>query len=312
MAPKNTLPGNFDRKKFIEVIDGAVELRGMRVVFYDGRQLQVLREGPPLCEPGLKSIVIKPDLGEVTVQSESAAQSRESHLYLELISGAVGCSGAVVSWLLVFGGGAAAPITGGAPTFISALAATGAVASSIQCGNSMVRVYGELGHAEVLGYLDSVWWYGIATRGLDAISLVGVGTSTYATIRMAIAVRNATGKAMIEVLKGLSRQERKKLAEELIRHQNPNISNSALKTLVRAGVYPKRFSMQSVNVAVTNQLRDALNAAMSFTGSAMSGLIREGTGYAIDSVQDKTRPAQATSASGRGYVVGMAQTFETY
>ena len=92
---------------------------------------------------------------------------------------------------------------------------------------------------------------------------------------MALALRKSTGKAMVEVLKGLSRQERARIAEEVVRIQNPGISNSALKTLVRAGIYPKRFTGLQVSHTVRTQLKDALSAALTFLESALGGLVRE-------------------------------------
>jgi hypothetical protein len=104
---------------------------------------------------------------------------------------------------------------------------------------------------------------------------------------MALTLRRTTGKGMVEVLKGLTRQERARIAEEVIRIENPGISNKALKTMLRAGLYPKRFSGLEVSHAVRTQLKDALSAALSFTGSALSGTLRE-------------------------YATGIVQSFETY
>jgi hypothetical protein len=70
MPPAGTLPNGFNEKNFLRTLDQNAELRGTRVVFYDGTKMHVLREGPPLCEPGQRSIVIKPDIGEITLHSE--------------------------------------------------------------------------------------------------------------------------------------------------------------------------------------------------------------------------------------------------
>lgn len=309
-----SLPRNFDHAKFIERIDQAAELRGMRVILHDGQKLHVLREGPPICAPGIKAIVIKPDLQETTLHSESAAQGRESRLYIEIVSGLAGCSGAVISWIAVLGGAGAAPITGGASTFVVALGWAGAVAGTAQCLNSGVRIYGEVADRELNRELDSQGWYTGTMRALDAVSLLGAGVSTYATIRLTLALRATTGKSMLQVLQGLSRQQRRMLAEELIRRENPAISNTALKGLVRAGQYPKRFTPQSVTQAVRNQLQDAFNAALGFGGSAMSGLIREGGSYAVDQLSDKKegKAGSVAPATGGALVVGIAEAFDTY
>lgn len=290
MPPKRQLPSNLDFEKFLEKIDQNVELRGMRVVFYDGDVMHIVREGPPMCAVGLKTIVIKPDLGENTVQSAPAAQGRESRLYSELLSLGLGCGGAVIGWLVVGGSAGAAPITGGSSTFITYLALGGAVSGTAQCANSLVRVKNELSSPERNDHLDSLEWYTTTSTVLDIISLAGTAASVGATIRMAKALKATTGKTMIEVLKGLTRQQRKALAEETVRAANPGISNKMLKAYVAAGKYPKRFTNEAISIAVRNQLKDALNAAMSFVGSAMSGVVRQVSQY----------------------VVGIAQSVETY
>ena len=312
MPPAGTLPRGFNPQKFLSTLDQNAELRGMRVVFYDGAKLRVLREGPPLCEAGQRSIVIKPDIGEITLHSEQAAQSRESHLYLELVSGAFGCTGAVVGWMVVLGRAGAAPVTGGASAFVVRLAWVGAVSGSVQCANSAVRIYGELFDEDLLNVLDSDFWYTNIMRALDAISLVGAGAGAYGTLRMVLALRASTGRGMLEVLKGLSRQQRKRLAEEVVRLENPGISNGALKALVRAGEFPKRFTQLGVNQAIRNQLKDALNAALGLASSATGGLVREAGGYIASSSEPEGRSLSVSRPDAVGYVVGVAQTFETY
>jgi len=102
----------------------------------------------------------------------------------------------------------AAPITGGASAFAVGLGWAGAVSGSVQCLNSGVRIYGELFDEDLLNVLDSDIWYTNVMRALDAVSLIGAGVGTYGTLRMVLALRASTGKGMLEVLKGLSRQQR--------------------------------------------------------------------------------------------------------
>jgi CheY-like chemotaxis protein len=85
----------------------------------------------------------------------------------------------------------------------------------------------------------------------------------------------ARARLPLQVLQGLSRQQRKQLAEEVIRDALPGISGGELKALVRAGVYPKRYSPAQISATVYNQLRDAAGAAITFAGSAVSGVVRE-------------------------------------
>ena len=64
-------------------------------------------------------------------------------------------------------------------------------------------------------------------------------------------------------------------------------ANAAMKTMLKAGLYPKRFTGLQISYAVKLQLKDAVGAALTFTGSGLSGVVRE-------------------------YAAGIAQSFETY
>ncbi|MFK5947349.1 MAG: hypothetical protein QM500_01100 [Methylococcales bacterium] len=124
------------------------------------------------------------------------------------------------------------------------------------------------------------------------MSIAGGVASASATLKTVLNLRN-TGTPIKKALEGLSRQERKRLTEELIRHSNPKISNKALKALVAAGKYPKRFTSFEISQSIRLQLKDAIGATLSFTGSATSGIIR-----------DPSRIKQ--------FVVGVLEEFESY
>ena len=284
------LPDDFDLRGFLESVDRNHELRGMRVVYFNGYSMIELREGLPYCEVGQMTIVIRDAVEDTVLHSPSAAQSRDGKLMFELLGMGLSCSAAVLGWVVVAGSAGAAPITGGASTILTYLSIGAASASSIQCVNGLGRVAAEVYAPETLDVLDKEQWYVKANMVLDGISLVGAAASTAVTIRMALRLQAATGKTMMQVLKGLSRQQRKALAEEAIRIENPGTSNLQLKTLVRAGLFPKRFSTIQVNQGIKNQLKDAMGAALSFSGSAASGLVRQ--------------EAQ--------YIIGLARSVETY
>ena len=284
------LPKDFDFGAFLRKIDQNAEIRDMRVVYFNGSEIVVVREGPRVCGPDLKAIVIKPDLGAPTLHTGSAAQARESRLYSELLGGVLSCTAAAIGWVVVAGSGAAAPVTGGTSTFITVLAVGAASASTAQCANSTVRVYNEVSSPESNDWLDSQAWYTSTAYALDAISLAGAGAATLSTLRLARVLRTTTGKSTTQVLKGLSRQEWRRITEEIIRLENPGISNSAIKQFINAGVYPRRFTSVQISNAVRHTLKDAAGAAVSFSGSAAGGLV----------------------AKAGTYAVGVAQSFETY
>jgi hypothetical protein len=284
------LPADFDWDAFLNTVDQDSNLRGSRVVFFDGYQMTVVREGPPYCAEGLQAIVVRIAIEQTALQSAPAAQARDGRILGELLGLGLGCSAAALSWLVVVGSAGAAPITGGTSTFITYLSLGAATASTIQCVNAAARTYEVFRSPETLDVWDQTGWYVKTSYVLDTIAIAGAISSTATTIKVALALRRTTGKTMIEVLKGLSRQQRKQLAEEAVRIQNPGISNGQLKVLVRAGVYPQRFTGTAISNGVKNQLKDALGAALGFTGSALTGVVREGAKY----------------------VAGMAQSIETY
>ncbi len=281
------LPDDFDLSAFLWTLDKHPELRGTRVVYFDGAKMHELREGPAYCDVGLTAIVIRAAAETPVLHVASAAKARDGKLLFELLGVGLSCSAAVLGWVVVAGSAGAAPITGGSSVLLTYLSFGAASASSVQCANAVFRTVAEGYAPHDLDVLDTEGWYQKTSMVLDVISLAGAVASTAMTIRMALRLEATTGQSMRQVLKGLSRQQRKALAEEAIRLQNPGISGGSLKVLVRAGVYPQRFTSFQISQTIRNQLRDALGAAISFTGSATGGLVQQ-------------------------YVVGMAQSVETY
>jgi ribosomal protein L18E len=109
---------------------------------------------------------------------------------------------------------------------------------------------------------------------LDAASLAGATVSIRGSVKAVLAIRASTSKSWKEILKGLDRAERKRLTKELIRMQKPGISNSKMKELVRSGEFPARFSASEIKKSIFDQLREALDAALSLTSSATSGNVK--------------------------------------
>ena len=168
--------------------------------------------------------------------------SRESKLVGESVGTVLSCGAAVLGWLVVIGGGVAAPISGGTSTTVSVLAWGAAVASSLQCANGFIRTGSELGSGEINDYLDSQEWYQTAITSLDIISLAGAGSASLASFKAYQAVRSVSSRSLLDILKGMSRSERKRMTEEIIRINHPGVSNKKLKQMIQGGVYPKRYS----------------------------------------------------------------------
>ena len=106
------------------------------------------------------------------------------------------------------------------------------------------------------------------------VSVAGAGAAGATTLRSLKMLKASSSKSATELLKGLSRAERKRLTEEIIRANHPGISSKMMKSMIAAGAYPKRFTNPQISQALVLQLKNALAATFSFTGSASSGAVR--------------------------------------
>lgn len=251
---------------------------GAGIFFIDANyNILKLREFNPQCRRNPIYLVLKePETlkNELMYAAELSTRERESKLVLEASMTLVTCGAAVLSWIVVLGAGAAAPISGGASTAVSYLAAGAALAGGTQCVNSIFRTGMEVVDPERLDYLDSEVWYTHASNALDVISLAGAGAATYSAIRSAQALKASSGKSYRQALAGLNRQERKRLTEEIIRRNHPGVSNRVLKIMVRSGGYPTRYTTRQINQALRNQIKDSVAASLSFYGSMTAGVVR--------------------------------------
>lgn len=193
----------------------------------------------------------------------------------EHTSTALSCGAAILSWLVVFGSGAASVPTLGASTPLTVLSYAAASASTVQCFIGDYRSSRLIsGREERLEWLDSQEWFQKTSTALDLVSLAGAGASYMATIKTYKALKAAGNQSLTKALSEMPRAERKRLTEEIIRATHPGISNAAVNAYIRAGVYPKRYGQAEISRFLRRQLLDAVAASMSFSGSALSGVIR--------------------------------------
>lgn len=230
---------------------------------------------PSVHTSGLVTYVILSEIGRDEEVGPIAGTMPPASLGAELLGLGLNCGSAVLAWSVLVGSGAAVPVTGGSSLAVSAIVWGATGASTLQCANSILRVV-DIGFndAEWTTALDSQEWYSWAGSACDGLALLGVGASATVTVRTVLTIRKATSRTWVEILKGLNRAERKRLTTELIRMQNANASNGQIKALIRAGKFPKRFAAEKISSALFRQLRDAIGATLSFTGSAVSGNVK--------------------------------------
>ncbi len=110
---------------------------------------------------------------------------------------------------------------------------------------------------------------------------------------VATGIQCANGLGRLSLLKKMNRADRTRLTEEIIRIRNPGISNSGIKVAMKAGIYPKRYPSEALQMLLQRELMNAIANSSAFVGSAISGTIRN---------------PQNMTQSGK-YIFGLIQSF---
>ncbi|WP_248732260.1 NAD synthetase [Pseudomonas sp. MWU13-2517] len=264
--------------RLFAAIDADPGIVGAGVVYIDADfNVVTLREFQPICSIAPKRVILR-EAQKYIAPTQFAQQvqdnPRESRLVDEAVNTTLSCGGAVIGWIVVLSGSVAVPFSAGASSVVVALGYTAAAASSVQCFASGYRTVNEIRNPARNDQLDSEEWYQYTMIALDAASLVGVGSSALATVKLVRLNKAATGKSVREVLRGLNRQERAKLTKELLSINDPRLTSKMLKLKQLSGELPKRFTPTEVRHATVTAIKDAVGATVGFTGSAVSGNVR--------------------------------------
>ncbi|MDY4302583.1 NAD synthetase [Pseudomonas salmasensis] len=264
--------------RLFAAIDADPGVVGAGVVYIDADfNVVTLREFKPICSIAPKRLILR-EAQKYIAPTQFAQQvqdnPRESRLVGEAVNTTLSCAGAVIGWIVVLSGSVAVPFSAGASSVVVALGYTAAAASSVQCFASGYRTVNEIRNPARNDQLDSEEWYQYTMIALDAASLVGVGSSALATVKLVRLNKASTGKSVREVLRGLNRQERAKLTKELLSINDPRLTSKMIKLKQLSGELPKRFTPTEVKHATVTQIKDALGAAIGFTGSVVSGNVR--------------------------------------
>ncbi|GAA0264058.1 hypothetical protein [Pseudomonas rhodesiae] len=275
---RQRIESSIDLRRLFHVIDADPVLIGAGVVYIDADfNVVTLREFQAICTVQPIKVVLREApryVGPVEFKRMLEHEPRESKLVGEALNTTVTCAGAILSWTVIWSGVALMPFTAGASAIISFTAKAAAVASTAQCFIGLSRTSVEAFNRQAIDRLDSEAWYQATVAVLDGIALLGVATSALTTIRTVNLTKKVTGKPIRDVLRGLTRQERAKLNDELLRIHDPRLTTKLLKLKQAAGTATKRISAAQMRQATANHIRDVWAAAAGFTSSATSGNAR--------------------------------------
>lgn len=275
---RQRLTSLLDLPELYRTIDAIPAIVGAGVVHIGSDyQVTVLREFVPLCSIRPKRVIVREVAGPAMSADEyaqlAASSSRESQLWKEASGMALSCGGAVLGIYVAKAGVAAAPLSAGSSLAVTYIAYTAAAASGVQCINGLWRTYKELTNPAENDYYDSLNWYQTMSLALDGISLVGAGSASFVTVRTVMTIKHATGRNLTDILRHMSRQDRAKLTNEILRLQNPRHPREIIRLKQLAGKLPKRFSNPQLRQDILLQLGDQLGAILAVTGSSLSGNI---------------------------------------
>ena len=275
---RQRLTSLLDLPKLYRTIDADPAIVGAGVVHIGSDyQVTVLREFVPLCSIRPKRVILREVAGPMMTAEEYAQwmanSPRESQLWREAAGMTLACGGAVIGIIVAKAGIASAPLSLGSSLAVTYIAYTAAAASALQCGNGIWRTYKELTNPAENDYYDSLSWYQAMTVALDGISLVGAGSTTFVTVKAVMTIKNTTGRNLTDILRRMSRQERAKLTNEVLRLQNPSHPREIIRLKQLAGTLPKRFNNAQLRQDLLIQLSDQVGAALAVIGSGLSGNI---------------------------------------
>lgn len=252
------------------------DLSGVGIIFIDQEFTAVTLIETCRAEP-LYLVLKEPPRVPVEQYVKKLGQDqRESKVIWEATGLVLSCSAMVLSWVVLIGGTAAIPLTGGVSAAGVFMAKVSVAVTTAQCINSTGRTIAESVAPEKLDNLDSNEWYTHTTLALDAISVGFALHSSASLVRNYQKLQAAGGVSPKQFLSRLNRQERKRITEEIIRLDNPGsaVSNRALKRMVRANQYPKRYDTVQINDAVRVRLKEAVANSITFAGSAAGGSMK--------------------------------------
>lgn len=272
------IESSIDLHRLFFAIDADPVLIGAGVVFIDAElNVLLLREFQPMCSVQPKKVVLREApryVGPSEFKRMLEHEPRQSELTTLALNTAVTCAGALLSWVVITSGFILMPFSAGTSVMISFIGQAAAVASTTQCIAGTLRTGIEAYAPTLNDALDSEVWYQAAMNTLDGIAMLGIAASTLTTVKVVTMTTKTTGKPLRQILRGLTRQERANLNNELLKIQDPRLTPKLLKLKQATGSLPKRLSATEIRASTTSHIRDAVAGALGLGSSAMSGNVR--------------------------------------
>ena len=214
--------------------------------------------------------------------ANTAVQTAKSSLGSELKGAGVSCAGAAIGWVLLIVEAGGGTVTVGAAWAAMPLTLTATAAATFQCGTGIGRSYNAIsGNAHYNDYLDESPLFNALIIATDFVQLADV-TKTLGNQAILISVlrKKGIGKAgILKMYKSLSRADRKRLAEEILKLNYAELrkSQKALKAVMLHGKLlddgtkaTKVFSQKQVQALLGTKFLELVGASVTSYGSGSS------------------------------------------
>lgn len=260
-----------------EALDCQRDFYGAGIIYNDGYRSFLVRSSNRSPGPNQITHVIvtkTTQLSREGMERSITEAVKDPSIGTEIASTALSCGAAILTLIAWSASMVAVPFTAGMSAPLAVLTTAGTVATVLQCGNGLWRLYDiNYNHSRYVDWVDTQGWYTATSTILDLVSLASVaGPLKEAVMTYQVMKANSSMK-VIEWLKRYSRMERVRLTEAIIKQLNPGISNKAIKAMIRTGKYPRRYPTESLHAELIKQLIGAMTSVMAVSGSAISGVI---------------------------------------
>lgn len=279
MNTRKRVESTVDLGRLFGAIDSDPAIVGAGVVYIDSDfNVVTLREFQPICSVAVKRVILREPPRYMAAQELANAletKPRESELAFEAAGMTVACVGAIISWSVIGTSGMVLiPFSAGTSTVVAYIGLAATLATTAQCVNGAYRTHLEAHDPGYKDDLDSKAWYEAAAFALDAVSLSGVVVTAGVTLKLRNIVKASIGKNTVQLLRGLNRQERKALTQELLLIKDPRLTPKLLKLRQAAGKLPRRFATAQIRESTKLQIAACVSTLHDISGSFMSGILR--------------------------------------
>lgn len=261
-----------------EALDCQRNFYGAGIIYNDGYRSFLVRPSKRASGPNQIThvVVTKPtQLSREGMERSITEAVKDPEIGIEIASTALSCGAVVLTAVAWTASMTAVPFTGGMSTPLAILATAGTLASGAQCMNGLWRLQDiAFNDSQLMNWVDTQDWYIATSTALDVLSLASLTGPLKEAVMTYRVMKAISSLKVTEWLMRYPRIERVRLTEGIIKQLNPGISNKAMKAIVRAGKYPRRYPTEAFHAELIKQLISATTSVMAISGSAVSGVVR--------------------------------------